>query len=137
MKTRNWRAIAFAAALLMSSPAAFAHGMGHGHHMMCASAHSLCQKDKALFGQMHQLHEKMHAVLTADKFDKKKFLALSSEMAQVHDKIMMHHAEVFAERASKMSAEERAHMVEGFHPQGHGPWQKHTGPRDSYSNLNK
>jgi len=132
------------AGLLALSGTASAHDMegkgdwgGHGH--MCKSSgltdenEKLChtammsamKKDKALFGKMHDLHEKLHAVLVAKDFDKKAFLSLSGQMEQLHDQMMRHHAEAFASIAAKLSPEERKKMMGGFHEHGMDSWEHH------------
>jgi hypothetical protein len=75
---------------------------------------------KAAFEKMHALHEKMHAVLVAKKFDKKEFLSLSNQMEQTRNQMERRHAEAFANMAAKMSPEERVRMAERFHGHEHG-----------------
>jgi len=116
---------------------------GHkgGPHMMCKSARldekeaALChdamkqafERDKASFEKMHELHEKLHAVLTAKDFDKQAFLSLSGEMQQQHDQIMQHHAEAFAEVAGKLTPEERERIFRHFHEHMGGGMMPHHG----------
>jgi len=133
MKTGKLAAIAIAAAM-MTAPAAFANDMGnngmHHHHMMCKPQDGSCHgmmhhKDEASFKKMKELHEKIHAVLTADKFDKKKFMSLSDQMEQLHARMMRHHTEEFADKAAHMSREERTQMAEHF-GEMHEGWHQHA-----------
>jgi Spy/CpxP family protein refolding chaperone len=126
---------------------------GHEHHMMCKSSGlteentkfcheammSAFKKDKALFEQMHALHEKMHAVMTTEQFDKKQFLAISSQMEQLRSKMTRHHAEAFASVAEKLTPEERENMMKMFHGHDGRDRKEHgdyKGSHDSYGHLN-
>ena len=134
MKNGQWYAALFLIASLAASGAAFAHDRdGHGHHMMC-------EKDGATCKKMHALHEKMHAVLSAEKFDKKQFLALSGQMEKIRSEMMRKHIEAFADKAEKMTPEERQDMMHHmFHEHGGEGWKghkEHRSAHDSFSHLN-
>ncbi len=141
MKNKKWCLVALLGGLFALSGAAFAHDMGKDgngaaggrhHHHMCDSApkkgnDQFCQKDEAVFKKMHVLHEKLHAVLAAKKFDKKAFISLTSQMEQLHSQIVMQHARAFADKLAKLSPEERERAVKEFHQHMAGGMWPHRG----------
>jgi hypothetical protein len=150
MKNNKWYAAAVGLVALMAlSGTASAHDMdkkdgARHHHKMCeAGMKPSFMKDKADFKKMHALHEKMHAVLVAQKFDKKAFLSLSSQMGQIRSQMERRHAEAFANRAAKMSPEERIKMAERFHgheqahEHGEGGWHHHIEWHGAHSHNNQ
>lgn len=147
MKARQFfMGMTFACALAVTGPA-HAHEMQGGmhHHMMgkgCCdqalppekaklvegSMHQMMKKNEAAMEHMHALHEKMEAISTADKFDKKAFLATGDEMAALHMKMEKDRTRMMASVAAQLTAQERRDMKkcmeENFHRGefGHGGW---------------
>lgn len=141
-------AMAVVGALAFAGPARANHEDMHGdmhHHMMgegCCdknlppekakmaegAMHSVMEKNKPLMERMRRLHEKMRALGTADKFDKKAFLATGDEMAALHMKMEKNRMAMMASVAEKLTASERRAMADcmesRFHhgDPGHGKW---------------
>ena len=146
--------IAVACALAVASPAHAHHPGMHGnmHHNMMGEGccdknlppekakmaegamHSVMEKNKPLMERMRKLHDKMRAIATADKFDKKAFMATGDGMAALHMKMEKNRTAMMASVAEQLTAAERRAMakcMEGrFHHGefGHGDWG-HEGHR--------
>lgn len=70
--------------------------------------------NKDLYSQSHKLHEDMHNLLTADKFDQKAFDAKSKELRQVKEKIEKNLDDAFAKAASKLSQSDRQQLADSL-----------------------
>jgi len=78
------------------------------------------EKDKALFEQMHKLHDELHDIMTAETFDKGAFIAKSKELNVLHDKMHAHMTEAFATALSQLSQDERKTMADAMKHGHHG-----------------
>lgn len=100
-------------ALMTLAAPAFAHdsaadaaAVHHHHHMH--------KHDKAAFEKMHALHNKLHNIIIANKFDKQAFIATSAQLEHLHSQLERQHTEEFANKLSTMSQADREAMAEKF-----------------------
>ena len=89
------------------------------------------EANKALFAQMKKLHEEKKAIITADQFDSKAFMANAAKLQTLENKMHASMTANMASALSKMSAEDRQkfaknmeHRMMMWH-EGHG--MKHSG----------
>lgn len=137
--------ITVACTLAVASPALAHHGVhGDMHHgmgeeccdktlppdkakMVEGAMHSVMEKNERLMERMHKLHEKLRAIGTADKFDKKAFLATGDEMAALHMKMEKNRTAMMASVAEKLSGSERRAMAKCMEGRFHHGEEEHEG----------
>jgi Spy/CpxP family protein refolding chaperone len=126
MKSNQFFTVIIIACTMVFAAPAQAH-CGMKHHMMdggCGkdlppaeakmiddAMHQSMEKNKPLFERMRKLHERMRAIATADKFNKKAFLATADEMASIHMKMEKTRTRMMADVAGQLTAQERRDMA--------------------------
>jgi Spy/CpxP family protein refolding chaperone len=133
------------------------HHMMHGPDMCMQSLpadkqkmihetwHRQMESDKPTFERMRKLHERMMQIGSADKFDRKAFLATGNEMAALHMKMEEKGTETMASLAEKLTADERRGVAKCMESKHHGDFhhEHHEGSeaapetRSDYGNLNR
>ena len=93
------------------------------------------EKDKALFDQMHKLHEDLRAIIVAPTFDKDAFIAKNKELDELHHKMHAHMTAALATALSALTPDERKTFAESMHHHGgkhhHGPAGDAPPPEDN------
>lgn len=69
------------------------------------------EENKDLYDQVQQLHEDMHKIMTADKFDEVEFASKSKELRQLHEKIAANLDEGFVHAIADLSPGERKKLA--------------------------
>ncbi len=115
--------------------------------MMKDEMHRNMEQDKSSFERMHQLHEKLMTIGTADKFDRKAFISANNEMAALHMKMEKRGGEMMASMAEKLTADERRGMAKCMEGEMHHGKFRHEEERgenettpashNDYGTLNK
>ncbi len=72
------------------------------------------EKNKDLYEQIHQVHEDLHGILTADSFDEDAFLEKSAELRKLHVQIGTNIDEAFANAISNLSDKERMRFADAL-----------------------
>jgi len=88
------------------------------------------EKDKALFEQMHKLHDEQRAILTADNFDKSAYIVKSKELQKLHDKMHANMTQAFATAVSQLPQDERQTLADAMH-HGHHHHGDDNAPSDA------
>jgi Spy/CpxP family protein refolding chaperone len=78
------------------------------------------EKNKGLMDQMHKLHEKMHAIVSADNFNPQAFESTSAQIEKLHDRIHKIRTDAFASIANQFTPEEREMILRHHHHHHHG-----------------
>lgn len=87
------------------------------------------EKNKAYGDQLDQLHKDLKTILTAPKFDKDAYIAKTTQLQQLHDKMHANTSAAFASAASQLSQDERKSLSEAF-DERRSHWQHH-GDKDA------
>ncbi len=97
------------------------------------------EANRALFAQMKKLHEEKKAIITADQFDSKAFMANAAKLQTLENKMHASMTANMASALSKMSAEDRQkfadnmeHRMKMWH-EGHG--MMHHGMEHSHMHM--
>ena len=95
------------------------------------------EKGKTIFEQMHKLHEDLHGILTAEKFDKAAYIAKNKELTKLHDKMHANMTEAFATAAAQLSQDDRKILADAMKNKWHhhhDEAQKSDGDKPSSDN---
>ena len=86
------------------------------------------EDNKPLEERISKLHGDLHAILTADSFDKGAFLAKRKEVQQLHDQMETNMTEAFASAVDGLTQEERVTLTRALHHDHdkHRPMNKKT-----------
>ncbi len=113
----------------------FADLSPQGQQIMKTTMHKAHEGNKALWEQGKKLHEQLHAILTADTFDQKAFVAKQAELAKLHARMHASMTQSFAAALAQLSPEDRnaiAADMEKHHHKHDGHGQKDN--KDDSSN---
>ncbi len=72
-------------------------------------------QNEPFHAQLESLHKERIALLSADKFDKKAYLANIRKTQKLHDTMQMNRTEAFASALTKLTAPERKILVDSMH----------------------